>query len=118
MADPRIGEYVLQHRYRVDPNEHERLRVLLADIRAYAIDLGVAQFEVWQDDIDPWAVTEIHGYDSWSHFKRLADKQLPAEMEEVYADLERIIEGGIKGIETHTWTPIALPPPQIERNSR
>lgn len=104
----RIGDYVLQHRYRVDPNDRDRLLGLLAAIRAYALDLGVAQFEVWQDDDDPWQVTEIHGFDSWSHYRRLSQKQLPSDMEEVYADLERLIEGGMGGIETRTWNAVAL----------
>lgn len=108
MAAPCIGAYVLQHRYRVDPNEHKRLHVLLGHIRDYALDLGVARFEVWQDDVDPWSVTELHGYDSWSHYKRLSEKRLPSEMEEVYADLERLIEGGIAGINTQMWSTLDL----------
>jgi len=104
----RIGAYVLQHRYRVDPNSRERLLGLLSAIREYALDLGVAQFEVWQDDADPWLVTEIHGYDSWSHFQRLSAKHLPSSMENVYADLERLIEGGVAAIETKTWTPMPV----------
>jgi hypothetical protein len=106
MPASRIGAYVLQHRYRVDPCHREQLIALFADIRAYALDLGVASFEVWQDDSDPWLVTELHGYDSWSHYRRLTQKPLPAAMEHVYADLERRIEGGVAGIETRTWNPL------------
>lgn len=104
-----IGAYVLQHRYRVDPNERDRLLALLAAIRDHALDLGIAHFEAWQDDEDPWQITEIHAYDSWSHFQRLSKKELPVWMEDVYRDLERLIEGGMAGIETTAWNSLALP---------
>jgi hypothetical protein len=107
---PRIGAYVLQHRYRVAPSDKERLLALLGQVRDYALDLGVAEFEVWQDDTDPWQWTELHGYDSWSHAQRLAKKPMVREMEEVYAALERLIEGGAKGVETVTWTAVDLAP--------
>ncbi len=109
MSDSRIGDYVLQHRYRVDPSDRAVLLDLLAKIRAYAFDLGVAQFEVWQDDVDPWVVTEIHGYDSWSQYARLSQKHLPAHMEATYADLTRLIEGGLDSIQTTTWNAVDLP---------
>lgn len=111
MDEHRLGAFVVQHRYRVDPNERQRLLLLLGKIRAYALDLGVAQFEAWFDDADGWLVTEVHGYDSWSHFKRLAAKQLPTEMEDVYAELERHIDGGLGGIETHSWNVATLAAP-------
>ncbi len=111
MKEFRLGAFVVQHRYRVDPNERPKLLNLLGQIRDHAYDLGVAQFEVWLEDADSWLVTEIHGYDSWSHFKRLSAKDLPETMQDVYAELERLIEGGLGGIETHTWNAATLPEP-------
>ncbi|MSP91448.1 MAG: hypothetical protein EXR79_06545 [Myxococcales bacterium] len=105
----RLGEFVMQHRYRVAPTDRERLLPLLGQIRAYALDLGVATFDVWQDDGDAWQWTELHGYDSWSHAQRLAKKPMPAEMHEVYRSLERLVEGGAEGVETVTWNVADLP---------
>jgi hypothetical protein len=102
---PQIGDFIVQHSYRVDPIDHAKLRLLLAQIRAHADDLGVAQMEVWQDDDDPWRIVELHGYDSWSHYQRLSQKELPAELDEVYRALDRLVEGGLRAIETRTLTP-------------
>ena len=103
MDEPRIGTFILQHRYRIDPNDHKKFFALLSEVRAYALDLGVARFEVWQDDEDPWQISELHGYDSWSHYMRLSEKHLPDAMKDVYADFERLVEGGLAGIETRMW---------------
>lgn len=109
MSDQRTGAFVVQHRYRVDPSAREQLLHLLALIRLHALDLGIAQFEAWIDDADPWLVSEVHSYDSWSQYQRLGAKALPADMEEVYGDLERLIEGGLGGIQTNAWNVAYLP---------
>jgi hypothetical protein len=101
----RLGSYLVEYRYRVDPLRHDELRPLLGRVGEYAEDLGLASFQVWVGDADRWWVTELHGYDSWAHFQRLAQKDPPADVQAVYAQLGRLIEGGLAAIEERAWTP-------------
>lgn len=104
----RLGSYLVEYRYRVDPLRHQDLRELLSKVADYAEDLGLASFQVWLGDADKWLVTELHGYDSWSHFQRLASKDPPAEVRAVYTEMGRLIEGGLAAIEERAWTPWKL----------
>ena len=97
---------ILQHRYRVDPLDRARLVGLLDVVRAHAVDLGVASFEVWQDDDDPWQWTEVQRYDSWNHLQRLTKKPLDQEMLDTYEALARLQVGGADAVETRMWTPV------------
>lgn len=99
---------IVQHRYRVDPLDRARLLTLLAVVRDHAVDLGVAQFEVWQDDDDPWQWTELQRFDSWNHFQRLAQKPLDSDMLDTYEALAKLQVGGADGVETRMWTPVLL----------
>lgn len=97
---------VVQHRYRVDPLDRPQLLLLLAHVRAYALDLGVASFCAWQDQDDPWMWTELHGYDSWSHYVRLSQKPLDAAMLATYEALAKLQVGGEAAVSTQFWTPV------------
>ncbi len=103
-----LGSFVVQHRYTVHRADRDRALALLARVRDYAADLGLAHFEVWVDE-DAGQVTELHGYDSWNQYQRLQGKDVPAVMREVYAELERVIEGGWDGVDSRTWQPTDLP---------
>lgn len=87
----------------------ERLQQLLVTVRDYAEWLGMSGFEVFTSDEDPWLIVELHGYDSWSHYQRLSQKETPTEVQAVYEAMDGLIEGGLKAIVSETWTPIALP---------
>lgn len=106
-SSSRLGAYVVQHRYRVDPAHAARLWPLLDEVRQHALDLGVASFEIWRSEADPAAICEVIAYDSWSHAARLADKDLPSRMVEVYRQLGALIDGGMDGVETVQWEPVA-----------
>lgn len=96
---------ILEHRYRVDPLDRAQLLTLLAAVRAHALELGVASFEAWQDQDDPWLWAELHRYDSWSHFQRLSQKLLDPEMLRTYEALAQLQVGGAAAVETRMWTP-------------
>lgn len=96
----------VQLRYRVDPVDRTELLSLLEAVRAHAVDLGVADFSVWQDQDDPWSWTELHHFDSWSHHQRLAQKSLPPAMVQVYAALAELQVGGEDGVESKMWSPV------------
>ncbi|MSQ84361.1 MAG: hypothetical protein EXR77_15995 [Myxococcales bacterium] len=105
----KLGDYVVEFRYRVDPIAHPQLWPLLAIMRDYTDHLGLAAFEVWQDDEDPWTIVEWHAYDSWSHWQRVGKQPELPEMKPVYEGLDRIIEGGLRGVQSRAYTPIKLP---------
>lgn len=94
---------IVEHRYRVDPLDRTELLALLAVVRAHATDLGVAAFEVWQDDDDPWLWSEVQRFDSWGHFQRLTQKPLDPAMVPTYDALARLQVGGAAAVETHIW---------------
>ena len=102
----RLGGYVVQHRYRVDPALQDRLWPLLAEVRAHALALGVASFEIWRSESDPAQICEVIGYDSWSHCARLGAKDLPAEMAEVYRQLDALAQGSAEPAQTVRWEPV------------
>ena len=102
---PTAAGCVVQHRYRVDPLDKPALLALLADVIAHAEDLGVARLEAWQDDDDPWQWTELHRFDSWGHYQRLAQKPLDPGMQETYEALARLQVGDV---ETRIWTPVLV----------
>ncbi len=106
----RLGPLIVQHTYRVAVADGDQLMKLLAVVDDWAADLGVASMEVWQDTDDPGRFVEVHVYDSWSHYTRVSQKSAPPKMREVYADMERLIEGGLEAIETHVWEPRAIRP--------
>jgi hypothetical protein len=95
---------IIQHRYRVDPLDRAQLLLLLADVRAHAIELGVAAFEAWQDQDDPWLWAEVHRFDSWGHFQRLTQKALDPHMLQTYEALAQLQVGGADAVETRIWT--------------
>ncbi len=105
----KLGDYIVEYRYRVDPIHRERLLTLLGEIRYYVLDLGLSAFEVWTQEEDPWTVIELHAYDSWSHFQRVAQKPSEPEMDKVYSELDRLIEGGLAATQRVTWAPMSLP---------
>ncbi|MCO4764522.1 MAG: MFS transporter [Myxococcales bacterium] len=104
----RLGAFVVQHSYRVKEGCQEDTLALLAQVEQWALDLGVANFEVWRDIDDASHITEVHSFDSWSHFVRVSKKELPRTMQTVYADLDRYIVGGLEAIQTHSWEPTSL----------
>ena len=108
-ATSRLGGYVVQHRYRVDLALHDRLWPLLAEVRAHALELGVASFEIWRNEADPAQISEVIGYDSWSHCARLAGKELPQRMAEVYRELDALIERSGERTESLRWEPVVPP---------
>ena len=95
---------IVQHRYRVDPLDRDRLLVLLAEVRDHATELGVAAFEAWQDQDDPWLWSEVHRFDSWGHFQRLTQKNLDPHMQQTYEALARLQVGGADAVETRIWS--------------
>lgn len=105
----KLGDYIVEYRYRVDPLRRAQLLDLLGEIRAYVLDLGLCAFEVWGQEDDAWTVIELHGYDSWSHFQRVAQKPTPPEIDRVYEALDRLIEGGLAETQRVTWAPWKLP---------
>ena len=104
----RLGRYIVEYRYRVDPLTQPRLRELLAVMRDYTDHLGLASFEVWQQEDDPWTVIELHGYDSWSHYQRVAKQPQSPEMNDIYEGLDRIVEGGLAAVVARHWQPVDL----------
>jgi quinol monooxygenase YgiN len=111
MSADHFGAFVVQHRYRVDPAHRERLLEILAAVREHALALGLAGFEAWQDDEDSWQFTEVHAFDSWNHYRRVAAIPASTDMRPVYDELERLIEGGWRGVETRTWNALDLARP-------
>ena len=104
----RLGDFIVQHSYRIEAGRDAELLVLLSSIEAWAHDLGVAQFEVWRDVDDATHITEIHSFDSWAHYMRIAKKEPPRSMQTVYTDLDDLIVGGLEAIVTHSWEPRVL----------
>lgn len=104
-----LGGFVVQHSYRVDKGDFETLRELLGEIRGHAEDLGLSGFEVWLDDDETGLISELHGYDSWSHWRRLSEKESPPWMRNVYERLDAIIEGGLGAVQTRSWQAFQLP---------
>ncbi|GEM_PF-1919825 len=109
MAESRLGAFVLQHRYRIRAGEFDQYIELIAQVRDWYVGWGLGQFEVWRDADDPCRITEVQGYDSWSHYMRLNKRALPPKIKEIYHDLEQILEDGFGGVETSTWDPAELP---------
>lgn len=109
MSDGKLGAFTLQHVYRVRAGTHEEYMSLIAVVRAWMRELGVASFEVWRSPDDPQHYTEIQGYDSWSHYMRLNKKQIPPKIKEVYHDMEQLLEGGFAGVSTTTWEAQEVP---------
>lgn len=101
----RLGAFVVQHSYRIEAGRGDELKAILAQVESWAHELGVAHFEVWRDVNEPTHVTELHGFDSWAHYMRLQKKETPRSMQEVYANLDRLIVGGLDAIVTHSWEP-------------
>jgi hypothetical protein len=100
--------FVVEHRYRVAVGDLPALREAMAEVRAHAAELGLAGFELWLDDDERGDVREVHAYDSWSHWRRLAEKAPPPWMAPVYQRLGELIEGGYDAVETTTWRRVAL----------
>ncbi len=109
---PKLGAYVVEYRYRVDPLAHDELWPLLAMVSDYAHHLGLAAFEVWQEDEDPWTIVEMHAYDSWAHQQRVAGKPQHPDMDKVYEGLDRLIEGGLRAVQSRAYAPVRLPATQ------
>ncbi|MBI5608031.1 MAG: hypothetical protein HY902_04065 [Deltaproteobacteria bacterium] len=103
------GRYYVRYTYRVDPDRRPQLIEALAVLRDYADWLGMVSFEVFGVEDEPWTVVELHGYDSWSHHQRLAQRQAPPEVERVYAQLDLLIDGGLDAMTREAWTQIPLP---------
>lgn len=106
----KLGQFMVEYRYRVDPLVHAKLWPLLAVMRDYTEHLGLASFEVWQQDDDPWTIIEWHGYDSWSHYQRVGQQPTHPDIEPVYRELGEIIEGGMAAVASRSWVPQRLPP--------
>ncbi len=103
--------FLVEFRYRVDPVHHDAYLALLAGFRDYVDELGLASFEVFRDDDDPWQVTELHGYDSWSHYQRVDSRGTPAEIERLYEQMDRLVDGGLKTVQSRRMTPWPIPSP-------
>jgi|ETNmetMinimDraft_30_1059905.scaffolds.fasta_scaffold268269_1 hypothetical protein len=108
MADSRLGTYLVQHRYRIDPGDRERFDRVISVIRAHQLDLGVATFEVWQDAQDPSFFVETVGYDSWSHCRRLESASVPPPVQEAIEAFGMMVIGSWDGVESHSWDPCDL----------
>ena len=104
----RLGDFIVQHSYRIEAGRDDELLSLLVSIEEWAHDLGVANFEVWRDADDPLHITEIHSFDSWAHYMRIAKKEPPRNMQTVYSDLDDLIVGGLDAIKTHSWEPRSI----------
>ena len=104
----KLGGFVVQHQYAVSPNELELLLELLGHVREWLYDLGIANYELWQDSERPGHVNEVIVYDSWSHYMRLNQKTLSPKLKEVYDDLSRLIDGGFESVQTRQWEPLDL----------
>jgi len=101
--------FVVTFRYRVDPVHHDAYLALLAVFRDYVGALGLASFEVFRDDDDPGLITELHGYDSWSHYQRVDARGTPPDVERLYEQMDRLVEGGLKTVQSSRMTPWAIP---------
>jgi hypothetical protein len=108
MLESRLGALIVQHRYRIDRGDWERFREMMAVFREYMVDVGVAHFEVWQDEKDPLLFVETVGYDSWSHFKQIEAKEPPPSVCELYESFGRLVIDGYGAVETHSWLPFDL----------
>lgn len=106
-----LGGYIVRYAYRVDPMNREQLLPLLGTVRDYTVWLGLSGFEVLWGEDDPWLVAEYHGYDSWSHHQRLAQRETPPEINAVYEAMDGLIEGGLRAIVSEAWSPVKLPDP-------
>lgn len=104
-----LGGFVVQHQYKVDKADFDALREVLAEVREHAEDLGLSSFEVWLDDDETGLISELHGYDSWSHWRRLSEKETPPWMLGVYERLDALIEGGLAAVQTRSWQGFPLP---------
>ncbi|MBP47826.1 MAG: hypothetical protein CMH53_07790 [Myxococcales bacterium] len=104
----RLGDFVVEHQYAVNVNDMETLLERLSHVRQWLTDLGVANYELWQDSDNSGRINEVIAYDSWSHYMRLSQKPLPPKLKEVYDDLSRLIEGGFDKVVTQKWEPIPL----------
>ena len=104
----RLGEFIVQHSYRIEAGRDDELLALLVSIEEWAHDLGVANFEVWRDVDDSRHITEIHSFDSWAHYVRITKKEPPRAMQTVYSDLDDLIVGGLDAITTHSWEPRSI----------
>lgn len=103
MSEGRLGAFVLEHRYTLVQGAREEHLALIAVVKAWFRELGIAHFEVWRNPDHPLQVTEVQGYDSWSHYMRLNQKQLPPKIKEVYHDLGHLIDGGFEAVKTTSW---------------
>ena len=101
----RFGGFIVQHRYKVQPSDMEELKGLIEKVFEHADDLGVATYEFWIDDEEAGTVTELYGYDSWSHWRRLAEKPTSSSMDSVYMRLDELIIGGLAAVDTRQWQP-------------
>ena len=104
-----VAGFVVEYRYRVHAVDQGRYQELLAEFRDYVLDLGLAGFHVWRDEEDPARIVEWHGYDSWSHYQRVAQKDTPPEIERLYDEMDRLIDGGLASVETRQYAPWKLP---------
>jgi hypothetical protein len=110
MMASQLGAFVVQYTYKIEPGDRDDCLALLGGVRRYADEIGMAAFEVWLDDDDRTGrVTELHGYDSWSHYKRLAGREPPPDMREIYRKLEALIIGGWDGVQIRDWRPTPVP---------
>lgn len=105
----KLGDYIVEYRYRVDPIHRERMLELLAEVRLHVLDMGLNAFEVWTQEDDTWGFVELHGYDSWSHYQRVSQKASSPEMTRIYEAMDRLIEGGFATLEHRSWAPCRWP---------
>ncbi len=104
----KLGDFLVQYTYRVERSDRDEVVQLLTKIADHAEELGLASFEAWSDDGDEGTFTELHGYDSWSHWKRLADRGPDPSMRSVYERLDALIIGGMAAIEARQWRPLSV----------
>ncbi len=108
MGESRLGTYLVQHRYRIDPADRDRFNKAMCTIRDFQFDLGVASFEVWQDANDPTLFVESVGYDSWTHRRRLESRPIPPPVQEAIEEFGLMVIGGWDGVESNGWDPCDL----------
>jgi len=105
-----VGEFVVQHRYRIKQGMRDEFLSEMAEIRDHADEMGVADWLLLENEEDRHLVTEMMAFDSWAHFQRLQAKAPDADVARLYERIGTRIEGGWDGVETTQW--LAAPVPQ------
>lgn len=91
--------FVILQSYRVRSQYRAAFLEIAPRIVKAGMDLGCVRFEIFEDDDEPCLITEMMVFDSWTHYERLRAIPPTREMEAIFNDLDRFIEGGLDAMQ-------------------